>query len=148
MSLVDFLVSLVILLALMVWYGFVPDWHVVALPLFLLLAFVVAFGLGLWFAALNVRTATSATSSRSSPVRAVRLAGRLQQRGRAASAGELLYALNPMVGVIDGFRWSLLGDDAARPAGRRDRRSAVGVVMLAGGVGYFRATERTFADVI
>jgi lipopolysaccharide transport system permease protein len=147
-SFVDFLISAVFMAALMVWYHFVPPATIWLSPLFVLLAFAVSFGAGLWIAALMVKYRDFRFivpfivqfGLYASPV--VLMTSRVPEQWR------LLYSLNPMVGVIDGFRWSVLGGEniiywpglAA---------SIIGVILLVGsGIWYFRKTERTFADVI
>ncbi len=147
-NLVDFAVSCAILVLLFIAYRFAPSPAIVALPLFLLLAVVTAAGVGLWFAALIVR------------YRDIRhLVPFLLQLGLFASPvgfssdvvpeqWRLLYALNPMVGVIDGFRWSILGG-AHELDGRAVAMSVVvAVTLMVSGLAYFRRVERTFADVI
>ncbi len=145
--LVDFLIASVMLGAMMGWYSVAPNWNALWLPFFLVLALVTAFGVGIWFAALNVR------------YRDVRyLVPFLTQLWLFASPvayptsivpGNLrpLYGLNPMAGVIEGFRWGLLG--TGDPPGLMTIASAaVALVVLAGGVFYFQRVERKFADVI
>jgi lipopolysaccharide transport system permease protein len=147
-SLVDLLVSLPVLAALMAWEGhYPPAWRLLALPLLVALAAAAALGAGLWLAALNVR------------YRDVRyLIPFLVQFGLYLSpvgfsidvvphAYRPLYALNPMVAVIEGFRWALLGTDSLDGTAL-GLSAAVTAVLLAGGLWYFRRTERTFADVI
>ncbi|MDH5177931.1 MAG: ABC transporter permease [Gammaproteobacteria bacterium] len=147
-NLIDFAVSCVILVVLCVAYRFVPGPAIVAMPLFLLLAAVTAAGLGLWFAALIVR------------FRDIRhLVPFLLQLGLFASPvgfssdvvpaqWHLLYALNPMVGVIDGFRWSILGGTHELDGPAVMVSAVVAIALLATGLVYFRRVERTFADVI
>jgi lipopolysaccharide transport system permease protein len=147
-NLIDFAVSCVILVALFVAYRFVPGPAIVAVPLFLLLAAVTAAGLGLWFAALIVR------------YRDIRhLVPFLLQLGLFVSPvgfssdvvpaqWQLLYALNPMVGVIDGFRWSILGGAHELNPSALAVSVVVAVTLLGSGLAYFRRVERTFADVI
>ena len=125
-----------------------PGPAIVAVPLFLLLAVVTAAGLGLWFAALIVR------------YRDVRhLVPFLLQLGLFASPvgfssdvvpaqWRLLYALNPMVGVIDGFRWAILGGAHQLDGTAVAMSVVVAVALLGSGLAYFRRVERTFADVI
>jgi lipopolysaccharide transport system permease protein len=147
-SLVDFLISAVFLVVLMIWYRFVPPATVVFLPWFVLLAFAASFGTGLWVSALMVEYRdfrfivpfVVQFGLYISPV------GFLS--GVVPDGFRLLYSLNPMVGVIDGFRWSLLGGQHSMywPG---LALSVVSVAALATtGVWYFRRTERTFADVI
>lgn len=147
-SFVDFLVSAAFLAALMVWYGLVPDWRLLALPLFTLLAFACALGAGLWLTALMVRyrdfrivlpfiiqfgTFISPIAYNSSLV---------------PETWFLLYSLNPMVSVIDGFRWSLFGGDHQLNLTGLALSAALAAVLLWSGITYFRKTERSFADVI
>ncbi len=151
-SLVDFLISFVILLLLMAWYRFLPGWEFLTLPLWTLLAFVVALGPGLFITALNVKYRDFryvipfivqfglyvSPVGYSSDV--------LSQRLHIPRA---LYSLNPVVGVIDGFRWAVAG-------GRVEPlywpglgvSLVVSALFLWLGVWYFRKMERTFADVI
>jgi lipopolysaccharide transport system permease protein len=147
-SFVDLLLSGCLLVLLMIWYQFRPDLTVLALPLFLLMAFGAAFGIGLWISALMVRY----RDFRYITPFLVQFGLYISPVGFTSEVvpeqWRLLYALNPMVGVIDGFRWSLLGG-----ATRVDWPSflvslAVVVLMLTTGIKYFRHTERTFADVI
>jgi lipopolysaccharide transport system permease protein len=147
-SFVDFLISAAILVGLMTWYQFVPSFNVVFLPAFILLAFAASFGTGLWIAALMVKYRdfrfivpfVVQFGLYVSPV--AFLSSVVPERWR------LLYSLNPIVGVIDGFRWSILGGSHAIywPG---LALSLVGVILLIStGIWYFRRTERTFADVI
>ena len=147
-SLVDFFVSGIILLGLMVWYDWAPSWRIVTLPLFLALAIAAATGGGLWLAALTVKYRDFRyvvpfivhLGLYSSPVGFSSDVVPAQWRS--------LYALNPMVGVIDGFRWAILGGDT--PLSLPGLFWSVGLVilLLVTGVWHFRAYERTFADVI
>jgi lipopolysaccharide transport system permease protein len=147
-SLVDFFISLAIMALLMLWYGFPPDWRVVIIPLFLGLAFLAAFGFGLWFAALNVKF----RDFRYIVPFVVQFGLYISPVGFSSSVipqkWRLLYSLNPMVGVIDGFRWALLGGKSELywPGFWLSTTIMVLVFLLA--VRYFRSTERAFADVI
>jgi lipopolysaccharide transport system permease protein len=146
--LVDFLVSALVLAAAFVWYGVAPDVRALALPAFVLLALLAGTGPALLFAALNVR------------YRDVRfVVPFLLQLGLYLSPvafssalipgpWRLAYSLNPMVGVIDGFRWSLLAGEAALYLPGVTLSAAVSLVFLWAGLRYFRATERGVADVI
>jgi lipopolysaccharide transport system permease protein len=145
--LVDFAVAFAILLGMMAWFGIVPGWGVLALPLFLLLAMATALAVGLWLSALNVRyrdigyTIPFLTQiwMYASPV--VYPVSLVPERWR------LLYILNPMAGVIEGFRWALLGKE--HPDFGVMAASAVMVVtLLLGGIVFFKQMERTFADVV
>jgi lipopolysaccharide transport system permease protein len=147
-SFVDFLISGMILLALMIWYNFVPDWSILTLPLFILIAFAAAMGAGLWLAALNVEY----RDFRYIVPFIVQFGLYVSPVGFSSSIvperWRLLYSLNPMVGVIDGFRWAILGGDSRLywPG----FILSVGLVglLLVSGVWYFRKMERSFADVI
>jgi lipopolysaccharide transport system permease protein len=145
--LVDFFLSLLVLVGLMAWYGLRPAAGVVALPLLLVIAVATALSVGLWLTALNVRyrdvghtipfllQSWMYASPVAYPVSLV------PERWR------FLYSLNPMAGVVEGFRWGLLG--TGTPDLRVIAVSAVVVaVLLVGGVLYFRHMERTFADII
>jgi lipopolysaccharide transport system permease protein len=147
-SFVDFLIAAVILLFLMAWYGAWPDWRVVTLPFFVLVAFAAAMGGGLWLTALNVKYRDFRYvvpfivqfGLYVSPVGFT--SGVVPERWR------LLYSLNPMVGVIDGFRWALLGGKTSLYLPGLGLSLIAVTVLLATGIVYFRHTERTFADII
>jgi lipopolysaccharide transport system permease protein len=147
-SFVDFLISAVFLIGMMFWYQFVPPAIVVLLPLFVLLAFAASFGAGLWIAALMVKY----RDFRFIVPFVVQFGLYVSPVGFTSSVVpeqfRLLYALNPMVGVIDGFRWCILG--GGQPLYLPGLAiSVTGVIVLvATGIAYFRKTERTFADVI
>ena len=147
-SFVDFLISGTILLALMLWYGFVPTWRIITLPLFTALAFAAAMSAGLWIAALNVKY----RDFRYVVPFIVQLGLYISPVGFSSSvvpeAWRFLYSLNPMVGVIDGFRWAILGKESTLyMPGVLLSLGLVGI-LLVGGLKYFRKTERTFADLI
>lgn len=147
-ALVDFLITLGLMALMMIWYGFMPDWRLVALPLFMALTFGAAFGAGLWLCSLNVK------------YRDFRyIVPFIVQFGLYASPvgfsstvvpekWRLLYSLNPMVGVIDGFRWSILHGESPLNLSAVGMSLAVAILFLTTGIWYFRRTERTFADVI
>lgn len=146
-SFVDFLVSAVIMGLLMMYYGYAPGSSILLLPLFVLLAFATAFGAGLWISALMVRY----RDFRFIVPFIIQFGLYISPVGfRSQVVPEqwrFLYSLNPMVGVIDGFRWSILGaSDIYFPG---VAISAVGVTLIIiSGIWYFRHTERTFADII
>ncbi|WP_287963175.1 ABC transporter permease [Alcanivorax sp.] len=147
-SFVDFLVSFGILVLLMVWYEFVPDWNVLLLPLFMLVAFFVSLGSGLWIAALNVKY----RDFRYIVPFIVQMGMYISPVGFSSSIipeqWRLLYSLNPMVGVIDGFRWTIIGGDYQMYWPGFLLSLAVVTFLLVGGIYYFRKTEKTFADLI
>ena len=146
-GLVDFVIALAVLVGMMAWYGIVPDAKALLLPAFVLLALISSLGAGLWLSALNVR------------YRDVRYvvpflvqfwlfatpiaypSNLLEEPWRT------LYGINPMVGVVEGFRWCLLdADTAPGPIILVSALAALG--LLASGAYYFRRTERSFADVV
>ena len=147
-SFVDFLISCGVLALLMVWYRFVPSWRIVALPLFTMLAFGVAIGAGLWFASLTVKY----RDFRFIVPFVVQFGLYLSPVGFTSSIvpaqWRLLYSINPMVGVIDGFRWSILGGGVELYWPGLLLSIGLVVLLLISGIWYFRKTERTFADVI
>lgn len=147
-NLADFAVGAGALALLMGWYGFAPDLRLLALPAFLLLAVCAALGLGLLVAALNVRY----RDFRHLLPFMVQFGLFISPVGYTSSVipevWRLLYYLNPMAGVIDGFRWALLAGHFAPYWPGVAASAAVIVVLLWCGVAYFRATEKTFADVI
>jgi homopolymeric O-antigen transport system permease protein len=147
-SFVDFLISAAFLVALMAWYHFVPDWRVATLPLFTLLAFAAALGSGLFLAALNVEY----RDFRYIVPFIVQFGMYISPVGFSSSVvpekWRLLYSLNPIVGVIDGFRWALLrGQSGLYLPGLLASVLLTSILCLSG-IWYFRKTERTFADVI
>ena len=145
--LVDFAMAFVILLAMMAWFGIAPTWGVLALPLFLLLALSTALAVGLWLSALDVRYRDVGYTipfvvqiwMYASPV--AYPVSLVPERWR------LLYSLNPMAGVIEGFRWALLGTGDP-DFGVMTASAVVVMVLLLGGIVYFKQMERTFADVV
>jgi lipopolysaccharide transport system permease protein len=147
-SLVDFMISFVLLIVLMVWYQFMPDWKIVLVPFFLLLAIVNALGLGLWLAALNV----TYRDFRYIIPFLIQFGLYVSPVGFSSSvvpeAWRFLYSLNPMVGVIDGFRWAILGSDVALYIPGFIASITISIIVLYIGLRYFRKTEKTFADVI
>jgi len=147
-SLVDFAISLVILAGLMLWYGIMPDWRICLLPLFLLQALVFAFGTGLWISALNVQY----RDFRHVIPFLVQFGLYVSPVGFSSSIvpeqWRLLYSLNPMVGVIEGFRWSIAGQTTLIywPGYLLSMTLILGIFI--GGFFWFRRMERTFADTI
>jgi lipopolysaccharide transport system permease protein len=142
------MVSGVILLGLMAWYNFVPSWRILTLPLFVLIACAASMGAGLWLAALNVKY----RDFRYIVPFIVQFGLYVSPVGFSSHIvpedWRLLYSLNPMVGVIDGFRWAILGGNTQLHLLGFSLSLALVVVLLISGIWYFRKTERTFADVI
>jgi lipopolysaccharide transport system permease protein len=147
-NLVDLCISLMFLVLLMLWYRWLPPATVVLLPLFLLLAVMVSFGAGLWVAALMVKY----RDFRFIVPFAVQFGLYISPVGFASSVVPheyaWLYAMNPMVGVIDGFRWCLLGGQHTVEWSALMISVGCALLILVTGIRYFRRTERTFADVI
>ncbi len=145
---VDFLISFVVLLVLMLGYQFWPTWRMLTLPLFTLLALILALGGGLWMAALNVKY----RDFRYIVPFLVQFGMYLSPVGFSSEIVpdnlRFLYSLNPMVGVIDGFRWAILGGDLTLLWSGFLISVAMTIVLFITGLRYFRRTERTFADVI
>jgi lipopolysaccharide transport system permease protein len=147
-ALIDFLICALLLALVMVWYHFFPGWRAATLPLFLLLAIGAAMGTGLWFAALNV----SYRDFRYIVPFALMIGGYISPVAYSSTnvpeKWRMLYSLNPLVGIIDGFRWAVIGGDTKIFLPGLLVAIVLVVVMLVTGIAYFRATERRFADVI
>jgi lipopolysaccharide transport system permease protein len=147
-SFVDFLISGMILLALMAWYNFVPDWRILTLPLFIIIAFAASMGAGLWLAALTVeyrdfRYIVPFIVQFGLYISPVGFSSKI-----VPEQWRLLYSLNPMVGVIDGFRWAILHGESQIYIPGFTLSLVIVVLLLWSGIWYFRKMERTFADVI
>jgi lipopolysaccharide transport system permease protein len=147
-SLVDFFISFVILGAMMAWYRFVPGWQFVTLPLFLLLAVAASFGFGLLLATLSVKYRDFRYVVPFLVQFGLYVSPVGFSSGVIPEKWRLLYSLNPMVGVIDGFRWAILGGSNRLywPGLLLSTALVAGIFILA--VRYFRNTERNFADII
>ena len=144
---VDSMFAFLVLLGLIAWFGIVPTWGILALPLFFLLAMITALAIGLWLSPLNARYRDVGHAIPfliqlwmfASPV--------VYPVSLVPESWRLVYSLNPMVGVIEGFRWALLGK------GTPDFTLmlvsvAVVLVLLAGGIVFFKRMERTLTDLI
>jgi lipopolysaccharide transport system permease protein len=147
-SLVDFFVSFFLLVGMFVWYRFVPGWQIVFLPFFAALAFFASLGPSLWITALNVRY----RDFRYVIPFMVQFGLYVSPVGFSSSVipeqWRLLYALNPLVGVIDGFRWSLLNGQSRLDVMSLTISVAVTSVCLWFGFSQFRKMERGFADLL
>ncbi len=147
-SFVDFLVSFVLLVGLIVWYRFAPSWHIVALPAFVAMAFLASLGPGLWITALNVKY----RDFRYVIPFIVQFGLYVSPVGFSSSVvpeeWRIFYSLNPMVGVIDGFRWCILGGESRIYAPGFAVSCAVIAFFLWLGVREFRRMEKSFADLI
>lgn len=145
---IDFLISLVILAGMMLFYRFAPSWNLLLLPLFMLLALLASLGPGLWITALNVKY----RDFRYVIPFIVQFGLYISPVGFASSVvpeqWRLLYSLNPMVGVIDGFRWCILGSDSAIYWPGFLLSLVVVAFFLWLGITQFRKMEKSFADLI
>lgn len=144
---VDFVLAFIVLLGMILFYGIVPTANVLWLPFLLLLAFVTSLGVGLWFSAMNVQfrdvryTIPFLTQFWlfATPI--------AYPSSLLSDPWRTVYGLNPMVGVVEGFRWALLGTDTA-PGPVIVVSSLAALFILIGGAFYFRRMEKTFADVV
>lgn len=147
-ALIDFLVSLFILAGLMLWYGVVPGWQILLLPLFVMLALLCSIGPALWAAAVLVkyrdfRFIIPFVTQIGLYISPVGFSGKI-----VPEQWQLLYSLNPMVGIIDGFRWCILGGASPIDGPGFVIGVAITLVLLWWGIRSFRRTERAFADLI
>jgi lipopolysaccharide transport system permease protein len=147
-SFVDFLISGMILLGLMAWYNFVPSWRILTLPFFIAIAFAASMGAGLWLASLNVKY----RDFRYIVPFIVQFGLYISPVGFSSNIvpekWRFLYSLNPMVGVIDGFRWAILGTQYNIYLPGFLLSLFIVAFFVITGIWYFRKTEQTFADVI
>jgi len=136
------------MVAIMIWYQFWPSWRVVTLPLFIGVAFAAAMGVGLWLTALNVKY----RDFRYIVPFIVQFGLYVSPVGFSSSIVpeqyRLLYSLNPMVSVIDGFRWAILGGELSIYLPGFLLSLGVVIFVLIYGIFYFRKTEKKFADII
>ena len=143
---IDFFIAFVVLLGMMLYYGITPTVNVLWLPGFLILALVTSLGVGLWLSALNVQfrdvryTVPFLTQIWLFSTPIAYPSSLIPERWRA------LYGINPMAGVVDGFRWALLGTDT-QPGMMIGVSVFVALAIFIGGLFYFRRMEKTFADV-
>jgi len=146
--LADFAIASVILAAMMVWYQFVPSWRIVFVPLFILLTMVAALGVALWTSALTVffRDFKYVVPF------AIQLGLYISPVGfQSALIPEkyrFWYSLNPMVGIIDGMRWAVLGTSGAPYLPGIIAATVLSLVLMGSGLWYFRRMEKSFADLI
>lgn len=146
-GIVDFALAFIVLVGMMLWYGILPTANVVWLPAFLLLALATSLGVGLWLSALNVEyrdvryVVPFLTQFWLFATPVAYPSSLLEEPWRT------LYGLNPMVGVVEGFRWALLGTSEA-PGAMILASTGAAALLLTSGAYYFRRMERTFADVV
>lgn len=147
-SLIDFMISFVILIGLMIWFQFLPNWQILCFPLFLLLAFVCSMGIGFWLTALNVKY----RDFRFIVPFIVQFGLYISPVGFSSSVVpekyQIFYNLNPMVGVIDGFRWSIIGGDLELNMMSLLMSIIISFFFLWLGIRRFRKMEKSFADLI
>ena len=145
---VDFLIAFVVLLVMLLVYGMLPTLNVVFLPFFMLLAFITALGVGLWLSALNVqfrdvRYTIPFITQFWLFITPIAYPSSLIENDVLRA----IYGINPMAGVVEGFRWALLGTDSA-PGPTIIVSFAAALLLFVGGMFYFRRMEKTFADVV
>ena len=148
---VDFLVSFVVLIVLMIIYKITPTSAIIYLPLFLLLAAITALGFGLWLSALNVRFRDVGHLVPFLIQIWMYVTPVIYGSNLIPEQFRFLLGFNPMTGVVEGFRWALLGNnlaDAAAPGPLFGISIAISLIVLISGTIFFRSTERTFADII
>lgn len=147
-SFVDFLISSLILVGVMVWYQFAPGWRILTLPLFVAIAFAASMDIGLWLTALNVKY----RDFRYIVPFIVQFGLYVSLVGFSSSVvpekWRLLFSLNPMVGVIDGFRWAIWGGNVHTYWPGFLISNGLVLLFLVTGIWYFGRMEKTFADVI
>ena len=144
---VDFLIQFGILILMMIFYGFAPTINIWALPFFLLLSLATALGFGLWLSALNVLYRDVNYILPFLTQLWVLVTPVAYSSSVVPERWRLLYALNPMVGVVEGFRWALLGTETS-PGPQMILSVVISLVLLVSGMYYFRRMERTFADMV
>lgn len=145
---VDFLIAFVVLIGMMIYYKISPTVYVWTLPLFLLLALVTATGVGLWLAALNVQYRDVAYVTPFLTQLWLYVTPIAYPASMVPEGWQLIYSLNPMAGVVEGFRWALLGTEQGAPGMQLVISSVVALVLLVSGYTYFRRMERSFADMV
>lgn len=147
-SFIDFLISFAMLCVLMSWYGFFPDAKILVLPVLLLFAALTSLGAGYWISALNV----TYRDFRYIVPFLIQFGLYISPVGFSSDVvpekWRLLYSLNPMVGVIDGFRWALLGKDAGLYMPGFILSVCITLTLFISGARFFYRTERRFADII
>jgi lipopolysaccharide transport system permease protein len=144
---VDFFIAFIVLIAMMIFYGITPTINIWTLPLFLILALVTAIGVGLWLSALNVLYRDINYVLPFLTQFLMFLTPIAYPSSMIPERFRVLYALNPMTGVVEGFRWALLGSGQA-PGTITLVSSVVAFILLITGLIYFRRTERQFADMV
>lgn len=147
-SFIDFLVAGIIMIALMMWYQYIPTIRILALPIFIFLAFLAALGCGIWVATLNVKYRDFGYTIPFLLMLGLYLSPVGFSSKVIPDDWRLLYSLNPLVSIIDGFRWAIVGGDAQIYFPGLVVSTLVVTLVLGTGILYFRRTERTFADTV
>lgn len=146
-SMIDFLISFVILVGLMIFYGYMPSVKMLALPCFILMTFLASMGFGLWLSALNVKY----RDFRYAVPFLIQLGLYISPVGFSSlvipDKWRLLYSLNPLVGIIEGFRWCIIKESHFYTGSFFASIFTTGLVLITG-LMYFRKVEKTFADII
>lgn len=144
---IDFAIAFLVLVGMMFYYGITLIWNLLWLPAFLLLALVTALGVGLWLSAMNVQYRDIRYALPFLVQFWMFISPVVYPSSMVPEPWRALYRINPMAGVIEGFRWALLGTDSS--LGLETAVSAlVALILLISGIFYFRRMERTFADVV
>jgi lipopolysaccharide transport system permease protein len=146
-GIVDFFIAFIVLIGMMVYYGFAPTANIWTLPLFLILALIAATGVGLWLSALNVLYRDINYVLPFLTQIWMFLTAIAYPSSMVPQRFQIIYALNPMNGVVEGFRWALLGSGQA-PGILTMISSLVAIILLVTGLIYFRRMERQFADMV
>lgn len=147
-NLVDFLVAFVILIAMMFFYHITPTLNILFLPLFLLLAMITALGVGLWLSALVVMYRDFNYILAFIPTFWMYISPVVYSSSMIPEKWRVLYSLNPMTGVIEGFRWALLGSQGVVTPLMMGISATISIVLFVTGMFYFRRMEKVFADMI
>ena len=147
-GLVDFALAFLVLFAMMLYYGIYPTVVIWTLPLFVLLAMITALGVGFWLSAMNVLYRDIGYVLPFLTQFWMTLTPIAYPASLVPEKWRLIYALNPMTGVVEGFRWALLGSSASAPTGILAVSTGISILILITGLYYFRRMERRFADMV
>ena len=146
-SLIDFMIAFIVLGGMMAYYGIIPGWALITLPLFTLLALATALAVGLWLSALNVKYRDVRYTIPFMVQLWLFVSPVAYSSSLVPEKWQALYGINPMVGVVEGFRWALLGKTSP-PSSALIVSTLATVLLLVGGLFFFRRMEKTFADII
>jgi lipopolysaccharide transport system permease protein len=144
---IDFAIAFLVLLGIMLYYGFVPTINIIWLPLLMMVALVTSLGVGLWLSAMNVQFRDVRYMIPFLTQAWLFLTPIAYPSSLLPEPWRILYGLNPMAGVVEGFRWALLGTDTA-PGGMIIVSTLVAFTLFISGAFYFRRMEQSFADVL